>query len=89
MKSQIRVSRIAPPTSLDWRDSNSVTPVRDQGACGSCWAFAATAYAESKIIIDGRYTNTVDLAEQFVFECSASGDCGGGSTSGALSTLLH
>lgn len=71
MKSQFKkVSRVlppTPPTSFDWRVAGAVSPVRHQGSCGSCWAFAAVAYAESKLIIDGRYSNLIDLSEQSVF----------------------
>ena len=35
------------PSSIDWRDKGAVNPVRDKGQCGSCWAFATTANAES------------------------------------------
>ena len=37
------------PTDVDWRSSNIVTPVKDQGHCGSCWAFASTAVVESAV----------------------------------------
>lgn len=36
-----------PPVSLDWRHQRKVGPVKNQGQCGSCWAFAATAVLES------------------------------------------
>ena len=35
------------PESVDWRDKGAISPVKDQQACGSCWAFAATAMIES------------------------------------------
>ena len=35
------------PTSVDWRDQGVVNPVKDQGQCGSCWAFSCVAALES------------------------------------------
>lgn len=65
------------PSSFDWRDESGVTPVKDQGNCGSCWAFATIAPLESAIKIkDGV---TVDLSEQWLLSCNSDGwDCSGG-----------
>ena len=54
-----------------------VTPVRSQGLCGSCWAFAAIGAVEAKILIDTG--KAVDLSEQhLVSSCCNAGTCDGG-----------
>jgi hypothetical protein len=68
------------PSSWDWRDFNAVTPAKDQGWCGSCWAFTATGALESHIILD--FGESYDLSEQALVSCAGppvhNGCCGGG-----------
>jgi C1A family cysteine protease len=66
--------------SLDWRDKNLITSVKNQGACGCCWAFATVAYAESRLIgMNAKYTiQNTDLSEQYMLECTKNSDCTGG-----------
>lgn len=68
---------MAPPVEFDWRDFDGVTPAKNQGACGSCWAFAAVGQLEAHArIYDQRI---LDLSEQAVVSCNVrGGGCAGG-----------
>ncbi|UCG62773.1 MAG: T9SS type A sorting domain-containing protein [Candidatus Zixiibacteriota bacterium] len=66
------------PARWDWREQGCVTPVKNQGACGSCYAFAAIGNFESAIMIRGGIA--YDLSENNVKECIwHDPSCGGGS----------
>jgi len=59
------------PASFDWRTTGKVTAVKDQGNCGSCYAFAAIANFESKMLIDGQATLPYpDYSENNAKECN-------------------
>ncbi|GFR70692.1 dipeptidyl peptidase 1 [Elysia marginata] len=70
------------PSSFDWRKVNGqnfVSPVRNQGACGSCYAFASMAMAESRLRILTNNTQKHVFAPQDIVECSPySQGCEGG-----------
>ncbi|KAJ4967897.1 hypothetical protein NE237_014598 [Protea cynaroides] len=70
------------PTSVDWRTSGAITPVKDQGHCGSCWAFATAAAVESiHYIATGELLN---LSPQQLVSCDDSNyGCDGGWSSDA------
>jgi C1A family cysteine protease len=66
-------------TVVDWRTKGAVTPVKDQGQCGSCWAFSATEAIESySFLNDGKL---VSLSAQQITSCDKTdGGCNGGNT---------
>jgi C1A family cysteine protease len=67
------------PAHFDWRDRdglNFITPVRDQGYCGSCWAFSVIGAVEGVIAVqEGVPDIGLDLSEQHLLSCSVAGNC--------------
>ncbi|KAB7503953.1 Cathepsin K [Armadillidium nasatum] len=73
-KSKVGVSA---PDSIDWRQYGYVTGVKDQGQCGSCWAFSSTGALEG---LNFKYTgNLISLSEQNLVDCvTSNAGCNGG-----------
>nr|CAD55808.1 phospholipase A1 [Tetrahymena thermophila] len=60
-------------TEVDWTAKGKVTPVKNQGSCGSCWAFSTIGAVESALWIAGQgEQNTLNLAEQEQVDCAKS-----------------
>jgi len=73
--------------SVDWRGSGVDSPVKDQGHCGSCWAFASTAVIESHVAL--KTGLLFDLSVQQMAMCAPNVDsCGGtGGCAGSTAEL--
>jgi cathepsin L len=74
--------------SIDWRKQGVTTPVKDQGGCGSCWAFSGTEVLETHIAIETG--KLLELAPQEFVSCMPNpNECGGtGGCEGATQWLL-
>ena len=65
------------PDTWDWRDKGAVGPVKDQGACGSCYAYSALGNLEGLYAL--QTGNLVTLPEQFIVDCDYyDSGCNGG-----------
>lgn len=78
------------PATYDWRDHNGVSAVKDQGQCGSCWAFSATEAIESANILAGKVNSSINLSPQQIVDCDHDFvfGCHGGRPTGAYAYII-
>jgi len=77
-KTKKNLKRTAAPDTKDWRDEGKVSAIKDQGQCGSCWAFSTVAFMEAQALIQGK---ALTYSEQQLVDCDTAGvdqGCNGG-----------
>jgi len=74
----VKLSNVGVPTAVDWVKEGKISPVKNQGHCGSCWAFSTTGALEGRYAIH-QHMPPVELSEQELVDCSTQNNgCNGG-----------
>merc|ERR1719498_2366800 len=77
LNENVTIVEKAEAASIDWNKKGALTPVKNQGQCGSCWAFSATEQLESQYF--QAYGSLKELSPQQVVSCDTTcNGCGGG-----------
>jgi C1A family cysteine protease len=76
-----------PSQAIDWVAKGMTTPVKDQGQCGSCWAFSTTETVESANLLCGR-SMTIGSPQEIVDCDSNDAGCNGGDPQEALNWVV-
>lgn len=78
------------PDAWDWTNHGGVSPVKDQGSCGSCWTFSTVGCLESAHLIN--YYTLTTYSEQQLVDCAGAFDnhgCNGGLPSHAFEYIYY